>query len=1009
MSAKRLFAACAAVLGVWLTLAASAGAVSPPTGVTLATGPSCLTNLTEPPAWLDPEDLDAYTLSPAQTTAGFNGLTVSTQTLSFGNPTFSITTQGCWATLGDPEPISTPPFVREQWTTSQTVEINGFFLVPVNFSSPPTLIVTNDGTLAAVGPDTRYDIYAHTGDSPTGPLVVVGRVDLGQTPFHTPQVSGSLGSFGPSPQGPTFAGQSITGGTISISNTSPTGACLVSSHIAVQLPLPSEFSTGPSTGQPPTGEADYDVSVPGFNCGASNSGGGGGAGGSAGGFGAPSPTCGCVHRVHAAEAGDSGGQPIHLTVSDLYLGGLEIRNAFLDYDPTTNLWTGGGDLQFADGSIHAAPPPPNEGIGLFGDGSFDFGGATYNFSPPVRLYTGPPPVDLTQIGVMFALHPTVITGSAAISVADGEVTINGTALVAFGDANEPYFYQAGALGGVDNLLRGDGPITSFAAGISGIVDINDLPLLSSVQLGNGYVFYVSPGYFEFAGNVNQNLFGLVDATGHVQGQLDLHSNPLVYDLEGRVSVCEDFPVFGNTCEGIKAVVSSKGIAACGDFLSPTIPPVPIQIGFTYAWGDSSPGIAGPVSCDTSPFRVVVSSARDAGLARAAQAAGPVGFDLRGGAPSTSVRVTGSGGPPRIVISGPHGERLSNPDPGHGTLSPDLMIWPEPKLDETLIGIRHPSAGRWTVTPLAGSPAITGVSYAYGLPPARIQASVQGGGPLRTLRYRIRPRAGQTVTFVERGGGVFHVIGQASGSRGSLTFTPAVAVARHREIVALISLAGVPRENMVIARYTVPAPPRPATPTHVRVLRAGRDLNVSWLPADRWGCLVVATLSDGRRVLYRMGPMQHSLRISRLAPGIGARITVSDLDQTGNTSALADASLAPARLAAVTGIRIQRTGPRLAISWRGALGASEYLVTITVRGRTPVTLFGVTAHPALTLIKAAHYLLAGGAVAQITIRGVNPAGQPGLTATVRYAAGGSGHDTTQPRAHQSLGRALDAIE
>lgn len=208
--------------------------------------------------------------------------------------------------------------------------------------------------------------------------------------------------------------------------------------MAVQLPLPGEFSTGPSSGPPPTGEADYNVSLP-VQCGGSS--GGGGGGGAVGGFTAPSPACQCAGRVHAAESGDlasGGGQPIHLTVPDLYLGGLEVHNAFVNYDPSTDLWTGGGDLQLGDASIHAVPPPPNEGFGIHGDGEFAYGGAQYTFpGAGVPLFTGPPPVNLTEIGVTFALHPTVLSGEAKLSVAGGEVTIIGTALVAFGDANEP--------------------------------------------------------------------------------------------------------------------------------------------------------------------------------------------------------------------------------------------------------------------------------------------------------------------------------------------------------------------------------------------------------------------------------------------------------------------------------------------------------------------------------------------------------------------------------------------
>ncbi|MBV9001163.1 MAG: hypothetical protein JO304_19040, partial [Solirubrobacterales bacterium] len=582
-------------------------------------------------------------------------------------------------------------------------------------------------------------------------------------------------------------------------------------------------------------------------------------------------------------------QPIHLTVSDLYLGGLHIQNAFLDYNPATDLWTGGGDMQLGDASIHAAPPPPHQGFGIHGNGDFAFGGAEYTFlTPQPLLFSGPPPVTLQEIGVTFALHPTTLSGDATLSVAGGEVTIKGTALVVFGDANEPYTYEPGALQGVGGLQMGSTPITSFAAGISGIVDLNQLPgLPGGMQLGNGYVFYMSPGYFEFAGDVSQDVLG-VHADGHVQGQLDLHNGQ--YNLAGSLSVCADFPVVGTTCAGsLSAAVSSAGIGACGQFLG-------ITGGFTYHWGDSLPSIFGGafVSChdELGPVTVVVRPARDIGRAMAARAAGPVGFDLPGGVPSTVVWVRSSSGPPLVTITGPHGQQLGNRTPGKGAVEAGLVVWPEPKLGETLIEIRRPGAGRWTITPLPGSPAITSVSYANSLPPAKIGATVRGRGSALTLRYRLRPRAGQTVTFAERAAGVFHVLGRATADRGSLRFTPAFGPGGRRQIIAMVALGGVPRENVVVARYTAAAPARPIAPAGARVRRVGSGLMVSWSPADRWGCLVVATLSDGQRRLFTMRPNQRSLKIAKLAPGIGARITVSDLGPTGNTSAAAAATVAP---------------------------------------------------------------------------------------------------------------------
>jgi hypothetical protein len=176
------------VVVLWLVPAASADTIplpsTTPTASTapipVTTGPSCPTNRSgAPPAWLDPEVSDAYQLSPAQEVAGPGGSIVTTQSLSFGSPTFTIVTQDCWSFLGSPQIAPTAPFGRLQRMTSQSAEINGMYLVPVDSSNPPTLIVSNDGTPAATGADTRYDIEISSNGSPAGPLAVVGRVDLG--------------------------------------------------------------------------------------------------------------------------------------------------------------------------------------------------------------------------------------------------------------------------------------------------------------------------------------------------------------------------------------------------------------------------------------------------------------------------------------------------------------------------------------------------------------------------------------------------------------------------------------------------------------------------------------------------------------------------------------------------------------------------------------------------------------------------------------------------------------
>lgn len=81
-----------------------------------------------------------------------------------------------------------------------------------------------------------------------------------------------------------------------------------------------------------------------------------------------------------------------------------------------------------------------------------------------------------------------------------------------------------------------------------------------------------------------------------------------------------------------------------------------------------------------------------------------------------------------------------------------MVEPLAKGDRTIIALVKPAPGTWTITPLPGSEAMTKVSYAEQLPPAKVTAAVSGTGAQRTLNYHLRLRPGQTVHFVEEGPG-----------------------------------------------------------------------------------------------------------------------------------------------------------------------------------------------------------------------------------------------------------------
>jgi hypothetical protein len=131
--------------------------------------------------------------------------------------------------------------------------------------------------------------------------------------------------------------------------------------------------------------------------------------------------------------------------------------------------------------------------------------------------------------------------------------------------------------------------------------------------------------------------------------------------------------------------------------------------------------------------------------------------------------------------------------------------------------------------------------------------------------------------------------------------------------------------------------------------------------------------------------QRSLKIATLAPGVGALTTVSELGPTDDTSTGAVATVAPTSPGPVTGVTLRRLGRRLAIGWRRANGAKRYIITITVRGNTRVTLLGIAVDPSVTLNHDTHVLLDTGAFSRITIRSLALGGQLGPAGTATYTA------------------------
>jgi uncharacterized delta-60 repeat protein len=924
-----------------------------------------------------------------------------------GNQVFPLS--GCFGDI-TANPPSYPDGEPDNWAAYGPVTLdNEVVLVP---TSPNDELVESpignvSTTVYATPADAVYKVEVIPPEGQT-PSQVVGQIDLGRDPYTCTygKNNGPLGSS-PSKYGggctdsmtvtegnppDTIHGLSLQGGYILFAN------CGTLTHVSANLPR-ALFGTAPvPAGQSaaPTVQFEFGGCV---TYSAPSSPGSGQGSGSSGtnvqtcpGEKTPTPDCSGhtvppndpkaadVSTAHADDDQSSGPCPPDDTdysesIPAAFMGAMQFNDPYLCYDPAGGVWTVGGSISVAGATIDTGPAP-TEGISFTSNGSFLHGGLKASFPGTGLPIFGP--VALQSIQGAYGVSPTRVGVSATLTA--GPLTITGGGFAAWASQNDKFDYTAGSpysIPGVDHLQTV--PVfTNFVVGAGGTVGIQ-LPGFGTVALGGGYGLYAAPHYFEFGGWLGSedgglNL-GLVQIYADVFGALDTGNGQ--YNVQGQAKVCASFPVAGTVCPlSLSGDVSSKGMGACGSFFG-------ITGGFTYPWGGNV-SIEGPFGCSYGSIQVVVqrSQSVDDALARIAPASGAVTVKLAGEAPSTMIYVKGAGGSPLLSLAGPGGAHLSQTSSGAGVHTSDLVIWPEPKQDETLVAIKHPAAGSWTLTPLAGSPAITTMSYANGLPPAKVTARVSGAGTHRTLTYRLRPRAGQVITFAERGRDVFHTIGKAHGAHGSIRFTPAPGPGGRRKIVALIALANGPAPDVVAGSYIAPPPPRAGRPPRLRVSRRGTNATVSWGRAvNANSYLAVVSLSDGRHLAYPEPAGRRTITIANVAQNDSGRVEVTAITALGERGRTATSRLAalgaPAR---VRGLQARRVRGGVELSWKRAGGAKLYMLSIAARGitYTPKVIRGTSFVSKQTLPE-----LKPGATATITVAALGPSGEKGAPATTRY--------------------------
>lgn len=417
--------------------------------------------------------------------------------------------------------------------------------------------------------------------------------------------------------------------------------------------------------------------------------------------------------------------------------------------------------------------------GSFGWNPFRFNGASLaDSSVAIPLFDI---AVLDSFGFHVNLHPFGFGGNVALRAGPGLQAVQ----IGGGVDYETKSHESG----FDLKVSGSWSLKG-EVGVNGHVEYDSLDGAHTVIVGGGFT---------------RSWAGIVTATVELQGGIAIPHWQL--NADGDISL------LGLSDIGAKGVVSDKGLGLCGEahllFFSG-------EIGFTHLWS----GKTDFNGCDFSGVTTV-----SGGGAGDTASVGRV-VRLTAHLPREEFALVGADAPPNVTLVGPHGQRLSTPTSvDRIETSPTGLAVAVSSSNTTYFIVEHPAAGPWRIIPSPGSSPTIRYEVAAPLKPLGLRARVLGSGQRRTLRFRFNPQPGETVAFVQQGGTEQTILSTARGV-GARRFSVSPGPGGPRTIVAVVSFDGLPREELVVARFTAPAPARPR-PTGVRYLiRRGRAI-ISW--------------------------------------------------------------------------------------------------------------------------------------------------------------------------------------
>lgn len=548
---------------------------------------------------------------------------------------------------------------------------------------------------------------------------------------------------------------------------------------------------------------------------------------------------------------------LHLHAGQAYLGAVKLADLDLAYD-------GGLSVQ---GKILF--PPLDSGIDIEdfridNQGGFRALKLAYLAGAGQGIPVGPG-IFLTKVGGGLTLNPDEIDAQAAVSVgpsAGGGCPIagaDGTMTVHFG----PPPFSIATNAEIELVCLGLGNV-NFFANTDGYV-----------SLGASLGFDAGPLYF------NASLNGAI-----------LLPN---FQLEGSGSGGIRHLLSGT----IKAIISNRGFAACGSIEVGVDPfSVTLSGGASVRYNPSL--LLGPAAilanlhlftgCDLSPFETVVAPSE----ADAAAAPGSRVFTVWRHDRALVLKVVGLGAAPLVVLRGPDGTTIDLTSGDSARTSRGLGLRTDAE-DASFFVVAHPVHGVWTVSPGPGSVPIVSLQRAQLLDRPRITARVTGVGARRVLHWTVQRLPGQLVRFVEqdnRGGQLLAVV--TGGGHGARSFVTAQARGVGRTVVAEVEQDGLPRLNLVVARFSAPSP-RVGQVANLRLRRHGGSALITWSPAfyaSRYD--VIVSFTTGVKELLSTSASHRSLGVGGLTRSAGVSVEVIGINRNGLRGPAATARLAAPR-------------------------------------------------------------------------------------------------------------------